>query len=60
MNRYFELHHEVEDKLPAIATSYIKNGSFYFSHHVAPPTAASLLHLSRRFFPSSDGLTCAF
>jgi hypothetical protein len=30
MNRYFELLHEVEDKLPAIYTNYIKHGSFYW------------------------------
>jgi hypothetical protein len=37
MNRYFKLPCEVESKLPAIATGYIENGSFYLFSHLAAP-----------------------
>jgi hypothetical protein len=36
-NRYFQLPHEIEGKLPTMASDYIKNGSFYLFSHLAAP-----------------------
>jgi hypothetical protein len=40
-NSHFELPHEVGNKLPTIATVYIKNGLIYFLHFLSRPTDAA-------------------